>query len=194
MHAPITKSLFSSPLLVGARVTWPLNGFMWHWNGFMWGLKWVHLTVVRYLENAPHFSGGPLRSDSRTCDFLRLCHVHPLSCRTLCYLALSCLFFCNVHLGLRQSPSSFRGIYSPCIEQAVFWTVWDMLYKDSEKMRIHILKSDLAVKLFLTLALSFATVPLHPYGCWVSFRNDQFGRHVGVTKCGPILAVRLGPQ
>ena len=72
-------------------------------------------------------------------------------------------FFCNVHLGLRQFLSSFRGIYSPCIEQAVFRTVWDMLYKDSAKMRIHILKSDLAVKLFLTLGTKFrncSTAPL----------------------------------
>ena len=30
-----------------------------------------------------------------------------------------------------------------------------MLHKDSEKMRIHILKSDLAVKLFLTLGTKF---------------------------------------
>ena len=32
----------------------------------MWGLKWVHVMVVGYLKNAPHFSDGPLRADSRT--------------------------------------------------------------------------------------------------------------------------------
>ena len=38
-----------------------------------------------------------------------------------------------------------------------------MLYKESEKMRIHILKSDLAFQLFLTLGTEFrncSTAPL----------------------------------
>ena len=45
--------------------------------------------------------------------------------------------------------------------RGVFWASLEMLYKNSKRMRIHILKSDLTVKPFLTFgALSFAVAPM----------------------------------